>query len=68
MDEMLRYLKALVALNAAALDETEERPRAEVLLDRAGLSIQEIADALGKSYPAVAKTLSRERATRKARV
>jgi DNA-directed RNA polymerase specialized sigma24 family protein len=65
MDETLRYLKAMVALQAAMLDGLDVPRKTEILLGRAGLSIQEIADALDKSYPAVAKVLSRDRAAKK---
>ena len=66
MDEMLRYLKALVVLQAAVLSEKEDSPKPELLLHRAGLGIKEISELLGKSYPAVAKAISRGRASRAA--
>ena len=61
MEEMIRYLKALVVLQAAMMEHVEGGPKPEVLLHRAGFGIQEIADVLDRSYAAVAQTLSRER-------
>jgi hypothetical protein len=61
VDEMLRYLRAMVVLQAAMLDEKEDRPKPEILLHRAGMGIQEIAGLLEKTYGAVAQTISRER-------
>ncbi len=60
-NEMLPYLKALVLLLLESLPEKEDRKRAEVLLQRAGLGIKEIAEMLGKTYAATAKTISRGR-------
>ena len=59
MEETVKYLKALIALQAAAYETSEASEKAEVLLSRAGLSHGEIAELLGKSYAAVAKTMSR---------
>lgn len=61
MDDSLRYLRALVVLQAATLEQLGGGPKPEVLLDRAGMSIREIADLTGRTYDAVAQTLSRER-------
>ncbi|HAF23511.1 MAG TPA: hypothetical protein DCK93_11490 [Blastocatellia bacterium] len=61
VEEMIRYLKALVILQAAMMERVEGGPKPEVLLHRAGLGIQEISDVLDRSYAAVAQTLSRER-------
>ena len=61
MEEMIRYLKALVTLQAVMIEQVEGAPKPEVLLHRAGLGIQEISEALDRSYGAVAQTLSRER-------
>ena len=60
----LRYMRALVALQVAAMTDPKEVPRPEVLLHRAGLEIAEIAQLVGKTYLAVAKTISRERLSR----
>lgn len=59
MDELVPYLRAILALQVAHLSETQPGIKSEVTLGRAGLGIQEIADIMGKSYPAVAKSLSR---------
>ena len=64
---MIRYLKALVILQAAMMEQIEGGPKPEVLLHRAGLGIQEIADVLDRSYAAVAQTLSRERRAKRHR-
>ena len=67
MDEMLRYMKAMVVLQAATVAGEEGRPPTEILLRRAGLDINEIATILDKSYAAVAKAISRGRSGRKVR-
>lgn len=68
MEELAKYLKALLLLqlnNAATTGSTSggaSQPgaaKAEVLLSRAGFTHREIADMLGKTTTAVAKTISR---------
>jgi hypothetical protein len=59
MDELVKYLKALVALQVTSYEAGEGSVKTELLLARAGLSHSEIAELLGKNYAAVAKTLSR---------
>ncbi|MGD0993613.1 MAG: hypothetical protein ABR998_14190 [Gemmatimonadales bacterium] len=54
-------MKAIVLLLLEDLRDKEGGKKAEVLLQRAGLGIKEIAGMLGKSYAATAKTISRER-------
>jgi hypothetical protein len=61
VDESLRYLKALVILQVAVLEQLGGSSKPEVLLDRAGLAIREIAELTDRSYDAVAQTLSRQR-------
>ncbi len=56
-DDILPYLKALVFLQLEALHDQIEKP--ELLLDRAGIDRREIAEMLGKTYEAVAKTINR---------
>ena len=57
-DDILPYLKALILLQLEALrDESDEKP--ELLLHRAGIGMPEIAEMLGKTYAAVAKTINR---------
>ena len=65
MDELVKYLRALVYLQAQQLNNDEPRPKPEILLKNAGLSYKEIADVLGKSEPAVAKAVSRARGPNK---
>ena len=59
MDELLKYMRALVALQANALNKGEEPVKAEIILARAGLPAREIARWLGKSPAAVAKSIQR---------
>jgi DNA-directed RNA polymerase specialized sigma24 family protein len=57
-----KYLRALVLLQ---LELMSGRGSArEVLLAQAGFSVAEIAELLGKTYPAVAKQLSRAKQRR----
>jgi hypothetical protein len=65
VEEMIRYLRALVVLQAAMMDRVEGGTKPEVLLHRAGFGIREISDVLDRSYAAVAQTLSRERRARR---
>jgi DNA-directed RNA polymerase specialized sigma24 family protein len=59
MDEVVKYLKALIALQVQAMTGEADSVKPEVLLARAGLSSGEIAAILGKKPNAVAMTLSR---------
>ena len=59
MEELVKYLKALIVLQVALYEAGQSPGRAELLLARAGLTHTEIAEILGKSYMAVAKTMSR---------
>jgi DNA-directed RNA polymerase specialized sigma24 family protein len=61
MEELVKYLKALVTLQARALGETQPGLKLEPLLKAAGLNYREIAAVLGKTEAAVAKTVSRSR-------
>jgi hypothetical protein len=61
VDEMIRYLRAMVALQAELLELKEGAPKPEVVLHRAGIGMHEIANMLGKKYAAVAQTISRDR-------
>jgi DNA-directed RNA polymerase specialized sigma24 family protein len=65
MDEMIKYLKALVYLHAQVVGQMEGAVRPEILLAEAGLSHKEIATALRKSQVAVSKTISRAKQTQK---
>lgn len=69
MEELIRYARALLLLQLKQLEISAEAGmgptiRAEVLLADAGFGAREIADLLGKNYGAVAKALSRARATK----
>lgn len=59
MEEVVKYLKALVFLQAQALAEPEQRQKSELLLAKAGLKYAEIAELLGKTEAAVSKAVSR---------
>lgn len=65
MDELLRYMRALVFLQLQSLTGEETFGRPELLLSKAGFPQKEIADLLGKTPAAVAKTISRARAAQR---
>ncbi len=65
MDQLIKYLKALVYLQAQSLSGEGAAVKAEILLANAGLSYKEIAEILGKNEAAVAKAVSRGRGTQK---
>jgi DNA-directed RNA polymerase specialized sigma24 family protein len=69
VEELVRYARALLLLQLKQVEmsaHTGKGPiiRAEILLADAGFGVQETADLLGKKYAAVAKAVSRARATR----
>jgi len=68
VDELLRYMKALVLLQLQTFAGTETPTKPEILLSKAGFPQKEIADLLGKSPVAVAKTISRARAAQRKNV
>ena len=59
MEELLKYMKALVFLQAQGLNGTDKPVKPEVLLARAGLNYPEISEILGKSEAAIAKSVQR---------
>lgn len=59
MDELVKYLKALVYLQVQTMSGGEAFQKPELLLNRAGLTAREIADILGKNPAAVAKAIER---------
>jgi hypothetical protein len=61
MDELVKYMRALVMLQARIVAETQPGVKLELLLSAAGLNHKEIAGIIGKSHAAVAKTISRSR-------
>ena len=62
MEETVKYLRALTFLQLQSLTDGTSFSKLEVLLERAGFTIKEIADLLNKSEAAVAKSLQRARA------
>jgi hypothetical protein len=56
---LLPYLKALVLLQLEALRDQEIDAKPELLLHRAGIGMPEIAEMVGKTYAAVAKSINR---------
>jgi DNA-directed RNA polymerase specialized sigma24 family protein len=69
MEELIRYARALLLLQLKQVEMSADAGkgpaiRAEILLADAGFGPREIADLLGKNYAAVAKALSRARATK----
>jgi DNA-directed RNA polymerase specialized sigma24 family protein len=69
MEEMVKYLRAMVQLQlmeAQTIAEREGRtPKFELLLADAGFSNAEVAQMLGKTVGAAAKAVSRGRAARR---
>jgi len=65
MDEMIKYLKALVLFEVQTQADPEGAAKPEVVLSRSGFAHKEIAELLGKNPAAVAKAISRERASQK---
>jgi predicted transcriptional regulator len=59
MDEMIKLLRALVALQAQVVGQMEGAVKPELLLAKAGLTHREIADLLAKSSEAVSQVISR---------
>lgn len=59
MDELVKYMKALVYLQVQVLAGSSTFGKPEVLLHQAGFKNREIADILGKNESAVAKAISR---------
>jgi DNA-directed RNA polymerase specialized sigma24 family protein len=63
MDELVKYMRALVALQLRALSSDDEpQAKPEILLNQAGFTAREIAELTGRSQAAVAKALSRAKA------
>jgi hypothetical protein len=59
MDELIKYTKALLALQVQSLNKSDDPVKPEILLARAGLTAREIAQLLGKNPAATAKALQR---------
>lgn len=70
MEELEKYLRAMLLLDIWNAQQTAERsgsvgPKFELLLADAGFGTKEIADLLSKSPAAVAKAISRAKASRR---
>ena len=65
MEELAKYLRALVLLQIQATADEDAVSKPEVVLSAAGFGHQEIAELMGKNKAAVAKTISREKASKK---
>lgn len=59
MEELVTYLKAILAVQVAIYESTEVDQKTEILLARAGVPYNEIAEITGKTYAGVAKAMSR---------
>lgn len=59
MEEMVKYLKALVYLQVQQVAGTSAFAKPELLLSQAGFTHKEVAEILGKKPAAVAKAISR---------
>ncbi len=64
MEELLKYMKALVYIQAQQIRSEDAAVKAEVLLAQAGLSYKEIAAMLNKKEAAVAKAVNRAQHSR----
>ena len=58
MEEVAKYLRALIVLQVADMSD-DDAPKPEILLARAGLGHKDIAEILGKKPAAIAKAISR---------
>ena len=70
MDELAKPLHALLLLTISSMQQASERtgaaaPKFEFLLAESGYSNKEISEILGKTLTAVAKAVSRGRASRR---
>jgi DNA-directed RNA polymerase specialized sigma24 family protein len=59
VSDLVRYTKALVAIQIQAMSKNEDPVKPEILMARAGLPAKEIAELLGKNPDAVKKTIQR---------
>ncbi len=69
MEELIKYLRAMVQLQLLEAQTTADRdgrtPKFELLLADAGFGNAEVAQMLGKTVGAAAKAISRGRAARR---
>lgn len=59
ISDLVRYTKALVAIQIQAMSKNEDPVKLEILMARAGLLPKEIAELLGKNPGAVKKAIQR---------
>jgi hypothetical protein len=59
MDELIKYMKALVFLQVQSLSGSSSFSKPEMLLHKAGFKNREIAEILGKKEQAVQKSILR---------
>lgn len=61
MDDLLKYMKALVLLQVNGSGEDDERSGPDVVLSQAGFTNPEIAELLHRTPAAVQKSIERAR-------
>jgi hypothetical protein len=59
MEELVKYARALLALQIQQLYKNETPVKPEILLAKSGFSAREIAELLGKNPAAIAKAIQR---------
>ena len=64
MEELAKYLRALLLLEIQTQTDPDDAIKPEIVLYRAGFSNKEIGDLLNKNPASVAKTISRDKAVR----
>ncbi len=65
MEELVKYLRALVLFEIQTRTDPDEADKPEMVLHRAGFSNKEIGDLLNKNPASIAKAISRDKAARK---
>lgn len=64
MEDLEKYLKALLLLKLDGLNEGDTKPKPDVLLVSAGFTAKEAAELTDRSEAAVRKAVSRARAAK----
>lgn len=59
MEELVKYLRALVFLQVQQMSGEDAFQKPELLLSRAGFTAREVAEIMGKNQAAVAKAIVR---------
>lgn len=67
MEELAKFLRALVLFEIQTRMEPDEASKPELVLHRAGFSNNDIGDLLDRKPASVAKAISRDKAARKRR-